>query len=647
MLAHLADVSIRSLLLALTAAVVLLALRRQRTAAMQHAVWAAVVCGMLALFAFGETLPRFSLRILNSPAARKTGTLLPVPASIDQALTATTSAGTGYGVPVFRPTQTSPSIDWSSALLYAYAAIAFAFLARFVTGMFLIRRLLAKSAAVRDFRESALIAVPLTVGWLRPKILLPLEWREWDPDKLNAVLAHERAHVRRRDGLIAALAGINRCIFWFHPLAWMLERKLALLAELACDESCVATLGDRDSYARVLLEMACAVDGAHGRLRQHALTMAASSHIRQRIDSLLREGRTFSRGLTWTGWAAVALFGIPVLLGAAAVTLDRQPPALQLEIPRLSVPTPPVLLAQAQLSPPAPAPAPLPQFEVASIRPAGTDANSGRRCFDAGFTMDAGRVDIKCASLQQLMEYAFRIHQMRVTGPVWLSHHGGPKFDIAAKLPQGASQDQVPEMLQSLLAERFKLAIHREYKEPSVDSLVVAKGGLKVEPAPPEAKAPALASTVDPDAPPPPPSLIGTVNGIPTRPTTLPDGARAQTNPRIGIYRETTVPRVSFRWELPNTTFQGLADLMAERLKRPVVDMTGLTGRYQVVLEVATAPENLFANVFALPDNATLADVDAAIADMLTGLRDNFKPALEKLARISHSADRSPISGRG
>jgi len=96
--------------------------------------------------------------------------------------------------------------------------------------MLLARRLLAKSNAMRSFFESELIAVPLTVGWLRPKILLPLKWRELDREKLDAVLAHEGAHVRRRDGLVAALAGINRCIFWFHPLAWWLERRLRFLA---------------------------------------------------------------------------------------------------------------------------------------------------------------------------------------------------------------------------------------------------------------------------------------------------------------------------------------------------------------------------------------------------------------------------------
>ena len=204
-------------------------------------------------------------------------------------------------------------------MTYTYGVIAFAFLAHFVTGIFLVRKLLATARSISRFGEkrvyeSEAIAIPVTVGWLRPSILLPLEWREWSGEKLDAVLAHEGAHVRRHDGLIAALAGVNRCLFWFHPLAWMLESKLSLLAEQACDEYSVATLGDRKRYADLLLEMALVVDGSQGRLRRHALTMAAGSHIRQRIDSLLQEGRTFSRGMSRAGWAAVALCGISVCL---------------------------------------------------------------------------------------------------------------------------------------------------------------------------------------------------------------------------------------------------------------------------------------------------------------------------------------------
>ena len=334
MLVRLADVSIRSLVLALIGALVLWTLGSRRTAALQHAV-----CGMLALFAFGEALPRLTLPVLDRPA--------PPLQSIPQQWNVPAVFEPALELPPSVPTPPRRPIDWSELALYAYAAVAFAFLARFLTGMFFVRKLLAASTpGDAGFLESAMIAVPLTIGMTRPKILLPQGWRKWDRDKLNAVLAHEGAHVRRRDGLVSALAGINRCIFWFHPLAWWMERRLALLAELACDESCVATLGDPESYARLLVEMASVVDGTRGRLRSHALTMAAGSHVRQRVESILG-GRKPSRGLSWTGWTVIALCGIPIVLGAGAVDLDRQPPPLRLELPRLNVPAPPRLLAQA------------------------------------------------------------------------------------------------------------------------------------------------------------------------------------------------------------------------------------------------------------------------------------------------------------
>jgi uncharacterized protein (TIGR03435 family) len=79
----------------------------------------------------------------------------------------------------------------------------------------------------------------------------------------------------------------------------------------------------------------------------------------------------------------------------------------------------------------------------------------------------------------------------------------GEMFDIQAKLPPGASEDQVPEMLQALLADRFKLTIHREHKDQTVLALVVAKAGLKVKEAVPDAETPAPPASADPNAPPP------------------------------------------------------------------------------------------------------------------------------------------------
>jgi beta-lactamase regulating signal transducer with metallopeptidase domain len=268
MLAHLVDVSIRSLVLALPAAIVLWIAGRNRTAALRHAIWTAVLCGMLALFAFGRALPTFPVRILDPPpASASTGERVLPPVMFEE---------TSEAAPLAAPAPKIPRspVDRSAVVTYVYGAIALAFLTRFVTGMFLIRKLRASAVPIsctgtnRQY-ESDRVTVPVTMGWLRPCILLPLDWRDWPPDKLDAVLAHEGAHVRRHDGLIAALAHVNRCIFWFHPLAWMLEHRLALLAEQACDESAVATLGDCNRYAHFLLEMASLVDGFQGRMRYH------------------------------------------------------------------------------------------------------------------------------------------------------------------------------------------------------------------------------------------------------------------------------------------------------------------------------------------------------------------------------------------
>jgi uncharacterized protein (TIGR03435 family) len=165
----------------------------------------------------------------------------------------------------------------------------------------------------------------------------------------------------------------------------------------------------------------------------------------------------------------------------------------------------------------------------------------------------------------------------------------GPKFDIDAKLPQGASENQVPEMLQALLADRFKLTLHRGAREQEVSALVVSKGGLKVKEAAPEADNPTLPAE-DPNAPPPRTTVTG---GVLTRAVRLPnaDGRGYTTtisSSRMGTVRQTEGPDFSFRWEAPGTTFAGLADLLDGIGPIPdLMDMTGLKGRYRVVLEVS------------------------------------------------------------
>jgi uncharacterized protein (TIGR03435 family) len=483
MLAHLADVSVRSILLALFASVVVWFLARRSTAALQHAVWTSVVCGMLALLAFGQVLPRLPLRLPHRATARASAIQQPAPPAIAQPV-ATESP---------LPAKASKSIDWSVLAAYAYGAVALAFLAHLAIGMLFARRLLAGARAVPEHNgvyESERVAVPVAGGWLHPRILLPPEWREWPSEKLDAVLTHERAHVQRHDGLVAALAGVNRCLFWFHPLAWMLEGKLAELAERACDEFCVAILGDCKSYARLLLEMARTADGS--RLRRHALTMAASSHIGKRIDALLEEGRTFSRRLTWRAWAAVALCGIPAVWGAGAVELLAQAPA------------PPARPA-AQASPTAQL-----KFDVASVRPCRPgegDGNGKGRGGPGGrgFEKSPGKFRVTCLNVREMMDVAYSqyasdplvndspepVDYARIRGgPGWVN---SDRYTINAETDNPvaagptAGRDPAAMMLagtmfRALLEDRFQLKIHRETEQIPMYALTVARGGLKMKP---------------------------------------------------------------------------------------------------------------------------------------------------------------------
>src|SRR3954469_23087092 len=145
------------------------------------------------------------------------------------------------------------------------------------------------------------------------------------------------------------------------------------------------------------------------------------------------------------------------------------------------------LLAIAAGAAMAQAPAAKPQFEVATIKPAPplNPAMIAAGKMHVGMKTDAGRVDIGFMSLNDLIIAAYKVKQHQIAGPDWMKTE---RFDILAKLPEGATKEQVPEMLQSLLAERFGLTFHKEMREQSVMGLVVAKGGHKMKDSSPAAE---------------------------------------------------------------------------------------------------------------------------------------------------------------
>jgi GWxTD domain-containing protein len=154
---------------------------------------------------------------------------------------------------------------------------------------------------------------------------------------LAAVLTHELAHVRRKDALIALAAGINKAAFWFHPLAWWLERKLALLAEEASDDCALLVLGDRCRYASTLVELTAAARG-HKRILWGAIAMARPSTLRRRIDRVLDGSRRLSGGLSRRRWITLLLGSAVMLCGAAALQLQTAPPPPPVPAPGRAAP---------------------------------------------------------------------------------------------------------------------------------------------------------------------------------------------------------------------------------------------------------------------------------------------------------------------
>ena len=212
-----------------------------------------------------------------------------------------------------------------------------------------------------------------------------------------------------------------------------------------------------------------------------------------------------------------------------------------------------------------------PAFEVATIKPASmpTPADVAAGKLHVGMTVDAQRVDIGFLSLSDLITIAYRVKRYQVVGPDWMS---GQRFDVQGKIPEGASRDQVPEMLQALLAERFKLAVHRDTKEHAVYALVVGKGGPKLKEAAPDAD--------------PPSSEAGGGGGV---------GVKVNREGRGGVIVGGRGGNVKMQmkqggvmhFEMPKMSMSGLADMLSPFMDRPVVDLTELKGNYQIELDLS------------------------------------------------------------
>jgi hypothetical protein len=334
------DISLRALAAAAAVAVVL-RLLRMRAAAVLHSAWSAVLFAMLLMPVLPSIVPP-----LPVPVPARAGGLLgaasrteePSPGVVGystQALNGINTASPRMGDSVrladWLPasvTGTRASRPWPPlVLLGVYAAGVLLFVARLLYGWSLASAMIRRARRDGPIRvdvagqvyQSSEVTVPMTVGAIRPVIVLPVTWKTWDSDTVAAIIAHEAAHVRRRDASINFAAHLNRAIFWFHPLAWWLERKLAVTAEHACDEAAARAIAAPGRYAEILVQMADVVRRNRGRLAWQAVGVNGAGLLDSRIDRLLR-GDAFASASRGKKIAA----GIGCVLAIATVVACRQ-----------------------------------------------------------------------------------------------------------------------------------------------------------------------------------------------------------------------------------------------------------------------------------------------------------------------------------
>jgi uncharacterized protein (TIGR03435 family) len=196
------------------------------------------------------------------------------------------------------------------------------------------------------------------------------------------------------------------------------------------------------------------------------------------------------------------------------------------------------------------------EFEVASVKPSTATPLGGS--VSVGIKINGAQLHVSSLSLRDYIRIAYRVKEYQVVGPDWLT---GTRFEIDAKLPEGSTRDQVPDMLQSLLVDRFGLKFHRGSKEFPVYALVVANGGLKMKELPTDPE--------DNNAAPVDVAVSGGPGGV-----------------SMNFGRGSSLNFGNNKFEGRKMPMFGLADSLSRYMDRPVVDMTGLTGRYDFTLDL-------------------------------------------------------------
>ncbi|HSC29365.1 MAG TPA: M56 family metallopeptidase [Vicinamibacterales bacterium] len=296
-----------------TAAIAQALLRRRASAEVRHLVWTLAVAGLLLLPVLSTALPGW-------PMVIRTASMNPAPVPPVTNPVPEPSDSTHPPAPVESSQDTLPVqpagriFSAPAAIAAVYAAGVLVILAALGMQWWNVRRLAREATEVRDpawtslFDECALSmgaadrsvrllrsrerSMPMAWGTRRPAILLPAIADTWTGDRRRAVLLHELAHVVRYDCLTQTLALVTCAMYWFHPAAWWVARRLRAERELACDDRVIASGTQPREYASHLLEIA--YTSGSGRAPALAVSMAGPRQLERRMLAALDAARNRS-----------------------------------------------------------------------------------------------------------------------------------------------------------------------------------------------------------------------------------------------------------------------------------------------------------------------------------------------------------------
>jgi len=336
-LSILVAVSVKSFII-LSAAGILTRILHDASARLRHMVWCGALCSLLLLPLFPAGFQPLHVPVLPSG---------PMPAELAHQASSEVAEESGVQNLVAPPSDgdsfsqkngaTQARFSWWSIILLAWLTGAVLVLARFLVGIAMVRRLVARASELRGTSWTELSCelsqqlmlrrpvrllrtdenhMPVTCGTLSAVVMLPMEAEGWSYERRRVVLLHELIHVKRRDLLTQAIAHLACAAYWFNPLVWWAVRKLRTEQEWACDERVVATGVAAPDYAGHLLEIARRFDATG--LSTVTTSAMASPPLQDRLCAILRPAHRPD----WSGRAiALPTLMVVILVSMAVIQL--------------------------------------------------------------------------------------------------------------------------------------------------------------------------------------------------------------------------------------------------------------------------------------------------------------------------------------